>query len=106
MKIQATKMLCHSNKRYASQEKKSVSDVDRCRLTARNVLAISFEIINDDLFKLSIENGPLDRFCNKTTRKKIPLQTASNLSSKACVNVFNYFKVTVNVSAIAYNVYL
>lgn len=103
MKIQATKMLCESNKRYAPLEIGTnvlirVPDVDRGRLTPRNVLAIVSEINNDGLYKLSTENGPLDRLfsrnellqadsqfmsqSNDTNIKKIPLRTAANMSSK------------------------
>ena len=103
MKIQATKMLCESNKRYAPLEVGTnvlirVPDVDRGRLTPRNVLAIVSEINNDGLYKLSTENGPLDRLfsrnellqadsqfmsqSNNNNIKKIPLRTAANMSSK------------------------
>ena len=103
IKIQATKMLCESNKRYAPLEVGTnvlirVPDVDRGRLTPRNVLAIVSEINNDGLYKLSTENGPLDRLfsrnellqadsqfmsqSNNNNIKKIPLRTAANMSSK------------------------
>nr|CAI5829560.1 unnamed protein product [Callosobruchus analis] len=59
--IQATKMLCESNKIFALLKKDTnvlirVPDVDRGRLTPRNILAIVSGIIDDDLYELSTEN--------------------------------------------------
>ncbi|KAK9674972.1 hypothetical protein QE152_g40738 [Popillia japonica] len=82
MKIQATKMLCESNNRYAPLEIGTrllirVPDVDRGRLIPRNVLAIVSQINNDGLYKLSTDNGPLDRLFSRNELLQADLQFMS-----------------------------
>nr|CAI5826348.1 unnamed protein product [Callosobruchus analis] len=96
-------MLCKSNKIFAPLKKGTnvliqAPDVDRGRLTPRNILAIVSGINDDGLYELSTENGPLDRLFSRNELlqtnsqfmpeadniydKKISLRTAANKSSK------------------------
>nr|CAI5868847.1 unnamed protein product [Callosobruchus analis] len=94
-------MLCKSNKTFAPLKKGTnvliqVPDVDRGRLTLRNILAIVSGNNDDGLYELSTENGPLDRLFSRNELlqtnsqfmreadniydKKISLRTATNMS--------------------------
>nr|CAI5860741.1 unnamed protein product [Callosobruchus analis] len=94
-------MLCKSNKTFAPLKKGTnvliqVPDVDRGRLTPRNILETVSGNNDDGLYELSTENGPLDRLFSRNELlqtnsqfmpeadniydKKISLRTAANMS--------------------------
>nr|CAI5868886.1 unnamed protein product [Callosobruchus analis] len=117
-------MLCESNKIFAPLKKGTnvlirVPDVDRGRLTPRNILAIVSEMIDDGLYELCTENGPLHRLFSRNELlqtdsqfmpeadniydKKTSLRTAANMSSKGSGQDFDVtvkdFVVTLSVPA-------
>nr|CAI5824615.1 unnamed protein product [Callosobruchus analis] len=77
-------MLCESNKISAPLKKGAnvltrVPDVDRGRLTPRNILAIVSGINDDGLYEISTENGPLGRLFSRNEL----LQTDSQFMPEA-----------------------